>query len=53
MKQWSAVSEVWLCRGTLESVVALYANLDQSKTIDEFVELFLSFDLIGARSLTV
>ena len=44
------VSGAWVFRGTRVPVVALFQNLEDGVTINEFVELFPVVDLIHARS---
>jgi len=45
------VSGAWVFRGTRVPVVALFENLEDGVTINEFVELFPSVDLTHARSV--
>jgi uncharacterized protein (DUF433 family) len=45
------VSGAWVFRGTRVPVVALFANLEDGVTINEFVELFPGVDLHHARSV--
>ena len=44
------VSGAWMFRGT-RVPVALFENLDDSVTVNEFVELFPGVDLLHARSV--
>ena len=43
------VSGAWVFRGTRVPVVALFENLEDGITINEFVELFPCVELIHAR----
>jgi uncharacterized protein (DUF433 family) len=43
------VSGAWVFRGTRVPVVALFENLEDGVTINEFVELFPGVELIHAR----
>ena len=45
------VSGAWMFRGTRVPVVALFDNLEDSVTVNEFVELFPGVDLLHARSV--
>ncbi len=45
------VSGAWMFRGTRVPVVALFENLEDSVTVNEFVELFPGVDLLHARSV--
>jgi uncharacterized protein (DUF433 family) len=45
------VSGAWVFRGTRVPVVALFENLEDGITINEFVELFPGVELIHARSV--
>ena len=45
------VSGAWVFCGTRVPVVALFENLEDGVTINEFVELFLGVELIHARSV--
>ena len=45
------VSGAWVFRGTRVPVVALFENLEDGVTINEFVELFPGVDLLHARSV--
>ena len=45
------VSGAWVFRGTRVPVVALFENLEDGVTINEFVELFTGVDLTHARSV--
>ena len=45
------VSGSWVFRGTRVPVVALFENLEDGVTVNEFVELFPGVDLIYARSV--
>jgi len=45
------VSGAWVFRGTRVPVVALFENLEDGVTINEFVELFPGVDLTHARSV--
>ena len=45
------VSGAWVFRGTRVPVVALFENLEDGVTINEFVELFPGVELIHARSV--
>ena len=45
------VSGAWMFRGTRVPVVALFENLEDGVTINEFVELFPGVDLTHARSV--
>jgi uncharacterized protein (DUF433 family) len=44
-------SGAWVFRGTRVPVVALFENLKNGATVNEFVELFLGGDLLHARSV--
>ena len=44
------VSGAWVFRGTRVPVVALFENLEDGVTINEFIELFPGVDLVHARS---
>ena len=45
------VSGAWVFRGTRVPVVALFENLEDGVTINEFVELFPGVELFHARSV--
>jgi uncharacterized protein (DUF433 family) len=45
------VSGAWVFRGTRVPVVALFENLEDGVTVNEFVELFPGVDLTQARSV--
>lgn len=45
------VSGAWMFRGTRVPVVALFENLEDGVTVNEFVELFPGVDLLHARSV--
>ena len=45
------VSGAWVFRGTRVPVVALFENLEDGVTINEFVELFPGVELTHARSV--
>lgn len=45
------VSGAWVFRGTRVPVVALFENLEDGITINEFVELFPGVALVHARSV--
>ena len=45
------VSGAWVFRGTRVPLVALFENLEDGITINEFVELFPGVELIYARSV--
>ena len=45
------VSGAWMFRGTRVPVVALFENLEDGVTVNEFVELFPGVDLLLARSV--
>jgi uncharacterized protein (DUF433 family) len=45
------VSGAWVFRGTRVPVVALFDNLENGVTVNEFVELFYGVDLTQARSV--
>ena len=45
------VSGAWVFRGTRVPVVALFENLEDGVTINEFVELFPGVELVHARSV--
>ena len=45
------VSGAWVFRGTRVPVVALFKNLEDGVTINEFIELFPGVDLVHARSV--
>jgi uncharacterized protein (DUF433 family) len=45
------VSGAWVFLGTRVPVVALFENLEDGVTVNEFVELFPGVDLIQARSV--
>jgi uncharacterized protein (DUF433 family) len=45
------VSGAWVFRGTRVPVAALFENLEDGVSINEFVELFPGVDLIHARSV--
>ena len=45
------VSGAWVFRGTRVPVVALFENLEDGVTVNEFVELFPGVDLLLARSV--
>jgi uncharacterized protein (DUF433 family) len=45
------VSGAWVFRGTRVHVVALFENLEDGVTVNEFVELFPGVDLLLARSV--
>ena len=45
------VSGAWVFRGTRVPVVALFENLEDGVTVNEFVELFPGVDLLHARSV--
>ena len=45
------VSGAWVFRGTRVPLVALFENLEDGVTINEFVELFPGVELIHARSV--
>ena len=45
------VSGAWVFRGTRVPVVALFENLEDGVTINEFIELFPGVDLTDARSV--
>jgi len=47
------VSGSWVFRGTRVPVVALFENLEDGVTINEFIELFPGVDLAHARSVLV
>jgi uncharacterized protein (DUF433 family) len=44
------VSGAWVFRGTRVPVVALFENLEDGVSINEFIELFPGVDLVHARS---
>ena len=44
-------SGVWVFRGTRVTVVALFENLEDGVSINEFIELFPGVDLVHARSV--
>lgn len=45
------LSGAWVFRGTRVPVVALFENLEDGVSINEFVELFPGVDLAHARSV--
>jgi len=45
------VSGAWVFRGTRVPVVALFENLEDGVTVNEFVELFTGVNLMHARSV--
>jgi uncharacterized protein (DUF433 family) len=45
------VSGAWVFRGTRVPVVALFENLEDGVTVNEFVELFPGINLMHARSV--
>ena len=45
------VSGAWVFRGTRVPVVALFENLEDGATVNEFFELFPGVDLLHARSV--
>jgi len=45
------VSGAWVFRGTRVPVVALFENLEDGVSINEFIELFPGVDLAHARSV--
>ena len=45
------VSGAWVFQGTRVPVVALFENLEDGVTVNEFVELFPGVDLPHARSV--
>ena len=45
------VSGAWVFQGTRVPVVALFENLEDGVTVNEFVELFPGVDLLHARSV--
>jgi len=45
------VSGAWVFRGTRVPVVALFENLQDGVSINEFIELFPGVDLVHARSV--
>ena len=45
------VSGAWVFRGTRVPGVALFENLEDGVTINEFIELFPGVDLTDARSV--
>ena len=45
------VSGAWVFRGTRVPLVALFENLEDGVTINEFVELFPGVELTHARSV--
>ena len=45
------VSGAWVFRGTRVPVAALFKNLEEGVTVNEFVELFPGVDLLHARSV--
>ena len=45
------VSGAWVFRGTRVPVVALFENLENGVSINEFIELFPGVDLAHARSV--
>ena len=45
------VNGAWVFRGTRVPVVALFENLEDGATINEFIELFAGVDLAHARSV--
>jgi len=45
------VSGAWVFRGTRVPVVALFENLEDGVSINEFIELFPGVDLVHARSV--
>ncbi len=45
------VSGAWVFRGTRVPVVALFENLQDGVTINEFVELFPGVELLHTRSV--
>ena len=45
------ISGAWVFRGTRVPVVALFKNLEDGVTINEFVELFPGVELIHARNV--
>lgn len=45
------VSGAWVFRGTRVPVVALFENLEDGVTINEFIELFPGVDLTDALSV--
>jgi uncharacterized protein (DUF433 family) len=47
------VSRAWVFRGTRVPVVALFENLEEGVTVNEFVELFPGVNLIHALSVLV
>ena len=47
------VSGAWLFKGTRVPVAALFENLEDGATINEFIELFPGVDLAHARSVLV
>ena len=45
------VSGAWVFRGTRVPVAALFKNLEEGVTVNEFVELFPGVDLLHARGV--
>jgi uncharacterized protein (DUF433 family) len=45
------VSGAWVFRGTRVPIVALFENLEDGVSVNEFVELFPGVDLIHARGV--
>jgi len=45
------LSGAWVFRGTRVPVVALFENLEDGVSINEFIELFPGVDLVHARSV--
>ena len=45
------VSGAWVFRGTRVPVAALFENLADGVTVNEFIELFPGVDLVHARSV--
>jgi hypothetical protein len=45
------VSGAWVFRGTRVPVFALFENLEDGVTVNEFVDLFPGVDLLHARSV--
>ncbi len=45
------VSGAWVFRGTRVTLVALFENLEDGVSINEFVELFPGLELINASSV--
>jgi len=45
------VSGAWVFRGTRVPVAALFKNLEEGVTVNEFVELFPGVDLLHAHSV--